>query len=96
MDHAGIGPTHLNNLLAAMNICPVHPHTLCRRESEIGRSIEAVAQDSCKAAAREEMEATPSVEDGITLSYDMGWQKRGRAMNSLTGVGHAVGLRTRR
>ena len=25
------------------------------------------------------------------MSYDMGWQKRGRAMNSLTGVGHAVG-----
>ena len=28
------------------------------------------------------------------MSYDMGWQKRGCAMNSLTGVGHSVGKET--
>ena len=31
---------------------------------------------------------------GITVSYDMGWAKRGQAMNSLTGAGAVVGLQT--
>ena len=31
---------------------------------------------------------------GIAISYDMGWQKRGRAHNSLSGVGIAVGVQS--
>ena len=29
---------------------------------------------------------------GIAVSYDMGWQKRGRGHNSSTGHGAAMGL----
>ena len=31
---------------------------------------------------------------GIAVSYDMGWQKRGKGHNSLTGHGTAMGLVT--
>ena len=31
---------------------------------------------------------------GIQCSYDMGWQKRGRGFNSLTGHGAIMGLTT--
>ena len=31
---------------------------------------------------------------GIPVSYDMGWQKRGKGHNSLTGQGAAMGLQT--
>ena len=37
-----------------------------------------------------------SAEDGITMSYDCGWQKRERAMNSLTAVSTGIGKKTRK
>ena len=93
VDHSGVGPTHIRNFMTAVYIPPANEGTIRQREREISPVIEAVAKNSCKAAAEEEVKATPS-DTGITISYDMGWQKRGRAMNSSTGVGHAVGART--
>ena len=93
MDLAGIGPTHVNNILTTLNIPPLDAKTLQRQERAIGVFVEQVAQKSCAAAAAEEAEKTTN-EAGITMSFDCGWQKRGRAMNSLTGVGHGMGLQT--
>ena len=46
--HAGMGNTHLNNLLSTMNV-PTMNHNLCkRREREVGNTLEKVATDSCK------------------------------------------------
>ena len=46
--HAGMGYTHLNNLLSTMNV-PTMNHNLCkRREREVGNALEKVATDSCK------------------------------------------------
>ena len=46
--HAGMGYTHLNNLLSSMNV-PTMNHNLCkRREREVGNALEKVATDSCK------------------------------------------------
>ena len=66
---------------------------LRRREREIGPVIEAVAKIVCKEAALKEAKKTAEAA-GVTISYDMGWQKWRRAMNSLSGVGHAVGAKT--
>lgn len=33
---------------------------------------------------------------GIAVSYDMGWMKRGKGHNSLTGHGASMGLKTER
>ena len=43
MLHAGIGETHVNNLLTSMNVPPIHHKTLKRREREAGKGIETVA-----------------------------------------------------
>ena len=50
--------------------------------------------DAWKAKATSSEAPTADSPVGITVSYDMGWQKRGRAMNSLTGVGVNIGLHT--
>ena len=93
MEHADIGPTHVNNFfLSSLNVPPVSERTLKNREREIGPVIEQLAKESYWNAAGEGKLQTN--EGGITISYDMGWQKRGRAMNSLTSVGHAVGCST--
>ena len=89
MDHAGIGPTHVNNFLSSLNVPPVSDRMLRNREKEIGQVVEQLAKESCQKAAHAEQLQTG--ESRISMSYDMGWQKQGRAMNSLTGVGHAVG-----
>ncbi|XP_065194251.1 uncharacterized protein LOC135825567 [Sycon ciliatum] len=94
MDHAGIGVTHVNNFLTTLNIPPVNEKVLRRQERAIGTVVERVAKESCDEACAEEVKRTSS--GGIGFGFDCGWQKRGRAMNSLTGVGHAIGVETGR
>ncbi|CAB4007536.1 Hypothetical predicted protein, partial [Paramuricea clavata] len=100
--HTGIGNTHLNNLLSTMNIPTMNHSTFKTREREVGKTVENVAQISCKENMNMEMNdavvdgAEPDVNGliGIPVSYDMGWQKRGKGHNSLTGQGMAMGLKT--
>ncbi|XP_068724241.1 uncharacterized protein [Montipora capricornis] len=72
--------------------------TLKAREREVGPQIEKLAKESCLESLesernlRKEESEKENVE--IRASYDMGWQKRGKAHNSLTGVGSMVGLKT--
>ena len=61
----------------------------------IGPVVEPVAQASCKEATRDEVAQADQSMGSIEISYDMGLQKRGRAMNSLTGVGHICWLQDR-
>ena len=100
--HTGIGNTHLNNLLSTMNIPTMNHSTFKAREREVGNAVEHVAQTSCKENMNIEMDnavlagAVPDDSGliGIQVSYDMGWQKRGKGHNSLTGQGAAMGLGT--
>ena len=176
MIDAGIGETHVNNLLTALDIPPVCHKSLKKSERVVGTALERMAHGSCKKNLEEEcrltigddedasqgihvtatsntmsctsttlpaisltpktlakykrrlqegydipdesyeawkaMQERPSettaevtssqrtVDDhtsrgvGVTVAYDMGWAKRGRAMNSLTGVGTNIGART--
>ncbi|XP_066016702.1 uncharacterized protein [Pocillopora verrucosa] len=98
MLHAGIGPTLVNELLSSINVPSLGDSTLKAREREVGPQIEKLAKESCL----ESLESGRNLwkEDNekenvaIGASFDMGWQKRGKAHNSLTGVGSMVGLKT--
>ena len=99
--HASIGNTHLNNLLLTMNIPTMNYHLFKKREREIGNVVENIARESCKLnlnleKVMAEQYSSPSADGlvGIAVSYDMGWQKRGRGYNSLTGHGAAMRLAT--
>ena len=90
MLHAGIGPTHVNELLSSINVPSVGESTLKAREREIGPQIEKLAKESCLESLETEKNLSKE-ESGkenveIGASYDMGWQKRGKAHNSLTGT----------
>ena len=99
---AGIGETHLNTILTTMNIPAISRSTFKRREREVGLAVEKVAKKSCIDVVTKEREMeieNGAVADengliGLACSYDMGWQKRGRAFNSLTGHGAVMGLQT--
>ena len=45
--HAGMGNTHLNNLLSTMNIPTMNHQLFKRREGEVGNAVENVARESC-------------------------------------------------
>lgn len=92
--HAGMGNTHLNNLLSTMNTPTMNHRLFKRREREVGNAVENVARNSCEMNLNleknvSELLSGPSTDGlvGIAVSYDMGWQKRGRGHNSLTGHG---------
>ena len=90
--HAGMGNTHLNNLLSTMNIPTMNHCLFKRREREVGKAMEIVARESCEMNLNLEKKVSeqlsgPSTDGlaGIAVSYDMQWQKRGREHNSSTG-----------
>lgn len=60
MLHSGLGETHINNLLAAINIPVIHQKTLKRREREAGRGIEKLTEKAIAEALREEVEKSNS------------------------------------
>ena len=99
--HAGIGNTHLHNLLSTMNIPTMNHRLFKKREGEIGNVVKNIARESCKLnlnlqKVMAEQSSSPSADGlvGIAVSYDMGWLKRGRGYNSSTGHGAAMGLAT--
>ena len=96
MLHAGIGPTHVNELLSSINVPSVGESTLKAREREVGPQIEKLAKESCLESLENERnlwkEESEKENVEIGASYDMGWQKRGKAHNSLTGTLQIVHL----
>lgn len=100
--HAGVGNTHLNNLLSTLNVPAMNSSTFKTREREAGKAIELVAKNSCEQFLNRERDK--AIENGnkpdennlvpIACSYDMGWQKRGRGFNSNTGHAAVMGLST--
>ncbi|XP_061179391.1 uncharacterized protein LOC133188017 [Saccostrea echinata] len=81
------------NLLSTLNIPPCSKTTLKEREREIGCAVENVAQTSCAAAAAKEKEMTGDSSEGLSVSFDGGWQKRGsgRSYSSLSGHATFIG-----
>ena len=89
-------------MLSTINIPRINIFTFTKREREVGRAIETLAKKSCKESIAVEREkailAGENVDEngliGLPVSYDMGWQKRGKGLNSLTGQGTVMGLST--
>ena len=82
MLHAGIGHTHLTNLLTTMNLPDISHRSLRQQEDEIGTVLESYAKRSADSALLEEKELTEmnnkeSEHIGIEVSVDSAWQKRG-------------------
>lgn len=46
MLHAGIGESHVNNLLSALNVPGIHQKSLKRREREAGKGLEPLTEKS--------------------------------------------------
>ena len=101
--HVGTGQTQLNNLLTTINVPPISNVLFKRREREIGNAVENVTKKSCRQVVEQEKKKADEKSQnqggenslvGIAVSYDMGWQKRGKGHNSLTGHGTAMGLVT--
>ncbi|CAC5388280.1 unnamed protein product [Mytilus coruscus] len=86
MIHAGIGATHVNNFLGALNVPPVNSSTIKKKEKEIGKKIFEVARESCQSnQKKEQLMSNGKVE----ASFDAGWQKRGTGWNYDSNTGHA-------
>lgn len=56
--NAGMGNTHLNQLLAALNMSTLHWKTFKAYEKEVGLCVEEMSLESCKRAALEEKRLT--------------------------------------
>ncbi|XP_034944360.1 uncharacterized protein [Chelonus insularis] len=56
--NGGMGYTHLNKFLSALNIPEMHWNTFKTYEKEVGKAIEELGRDSCKRAVQEERELT--------------------------------------
>ena len=85
--NAGIGQTRVNSLFSCLNVPSVNHVTFKVREREVGKAVESVAQASCLESCSEERKRAVAAgvqgdhQDlvGVLVSYDMGWQKRGKA-----------------
>ena len=100
--HIGIGETDANNFLTTMNIPSLNNVTFKNRRGEVGNAVECIASTSCIQNLQKEKEnalSNNTIADSnglieFPVSYDMGWQKRGKGHNSLTGQGTAMGLKS--
>ncbi|XP_055999332.1 uncharacterized protein LOC125677071 [Ostrea edulis] len=95
MVNGGYGTTHVNALLAALNIPGITDKSLKKREREVGEHLEEMAGQSCNEILQEEMKLTAG---DITVSFGGAWQKRGtgRGYNSLTGHASLFGEKTKK
>ena len=82
-----------------MNISTMNHQLFKRREREVGNAVENVARESCTINSnfRKKMAAQspgPSADGfvGIAVSYDMGWQKRGKGTIPQPVIGLPWGL----
>ena len=97
MLHVGIGPTHVNESLSSINVPSLGESTLKARKREVRPQIEKLAKESCLESLESERnlwkEDNEKEDVAIGASFDMGWQKRGKAHNSLTGTLQVLNLK---
>ncbi|XP_053383432.1 uncharacterized protein LOC128549808 [Mercenaria mercenaria] len=92
MLHTGLGPYQdASFFLSAINIPPIDPKNLKRREEEIGLSIEQCAEEYC-VSLQEDIRSLKN-DNEIRVPFDGPWQRRGsgRDYNSLSGHATLLG-----
>ena len=57
--HAGIGQTHINNVLSTLNAPTLNSVTFKLREREVGKAVEGIAKSSCQDYLTMENEEAP-------------------------------------
>lgn len=94
--HSGNGHAQLEHLLCTMDIECIPSKTFKATERRVGPQIEECAKESCNVSLKNELKSVGDGSKDVPISYDMGWQKRGKARNSKTGQGTAIGIATRK
>ena len=94
---AGLGESHASSFVSNMGIPTPNQRIIKRYERKVGKTTEAVSDESCEKAlslekARSKTDADHTAK--MNVQYDMPWRKRGRAMNSKTGFGSLTGKET--
>ena len=95
--HAGMGKSQLESIMACFEVPCLS--TSCFKDIEnniVGPVLEQEPKISCKKAIEEERLLTRNDlkgNDGISVSFDQAWQKRGRAINSKSGHSSVIGER---
>ncbi|KAK3085680.1 hypothetical protein FSP39_007048 [Pinctada imbricata] len=91
--HAGIGDETIEKIFAVLNIPCISHSNLKVQERKVDHAIEKIAQDSCNTALEREVQESS---EGLCVSFDAGWQKRGsgRNYNSLSGHSSMYGCQT--
>lgn len=56
MINGGFGETHINSILAAMNIPSITKKELKKRKREVGHQLNSMAEESCKKQLNQELE----------------------------------------
>ncbi|XP_021350881.1 uncharacterized protein LOC110448777 [Mizuhopecten yessoensis] len=94
MLNAGMGPNQVVKFLSGCNIPPVDASTLRKIQKKLAPVVISAAETSCNDAQKEELDC--SVSDGLEVSFDAGWQKRGSGWqyNSHTGHASLIGVNT--
>ncbi|XP_043483428.1 uncharacterized protein LOC122511917 isoform X2 [Leptopilina heterotoma] len=67
--NGGLGNTHVNHVLTALNIPFFNSNTFQTHEKEIGRGMEEMAVESCKALALEERRLTIENVEEVTKLF---------------------------
>ncbi|XP_068745177.1 uncharacterized protein [Montipora capricornis] len=75
--HAGIGQTHINNVLSTLNAPTLNSVTFKLREREVGKAVESIAKSSCQ-NWREKNEALQNVMRVISFQYPVPLTWEGR------------------
>ena len=93
--HAGMGRSQLESIMTCLEVPCLS--TSCFKDTEnniVGPVLEQEAKISWKKVIEEELLLTRhdlKGNDGISVSFDQAWQKRGKALNSKSGHSSVIG-----
>ena len=90
--HNGIGVSHLQSIMAAVEVPSLSVNGYKNVENYVGKVMEMEAEHSCmQAGIEEKILSELKGQSGESVSIDEGWQKKGAAMNSMSGHSPMIG-----
>ena len=90
--HNGIGVSHLQSIMAAVEVPSLSVNGYKNVENYVGKVMKMEAEHSCmQAGIEEKILSELKGQSGESVSIDQGWQRRGAAMNSMSGHSSMIG-----